>query len=178
VERPDLVRSLVLASTFSEIDRMLELNYQVRIQLIEEAGMGSLFGDYATTALFGRSFFATEEGRAFAELAVGSLAANDPDTYVRHLEAILEFGGCKSRGSAESFTERLRSVTIPALVMCGDEDVLTVPGFSKILAGALPNARLVVQSHCGHANLIERAAESGEIILEFLEEVSSGEAVR
>jgi len=52
--------------------------------------------------------------------------------------------------------------------MCGDEDVLTVPKFSRIIANHIANAQLIVQPGCGHVNLIEKPQECAEIIARFL----------
>ncbi|MES2937931.1 MAG: alpha/beta fold hydrolase [Pseudomonadota bacterium] len=165
-------RSLVLAATFSEIDRLLELNYRVRIDLIETIGMTRLLADFATTALFGRTFFETPQGRAAAANVLAAIQQNEQDIYLEHLRAVLRFGRCEPGQEAEpKFTARLPAITRPALVMCGEEDVLTVPKFSRILAAQLPDARLLVQERCGHVNLVEQPQESAAAILAFLRAV-------
>ena len=161
--------SLVLAATFSEIDRLLELNYRVRIALIEKIGMTQLLADFATTALFGRTFFETDKGRAAAANTLTMIQQNEQDMYIEHLRAVLRFGRCEPGQEKEAkFTERLRKMTCPALIMSGDEDVLTVTKFSRIMAAALPRAELTVQKECGHVNLIEKPEESSSLILAFL----------
>lgn len=161
--------SLVLAATFSEIDRMLELNYRVRIALIEQVGMTRILADFATTALFGRTFFETERGRAAAANTLTMIQQNEQEMYIEHLRAVLRFGRCEPGQEGEpKFTARLAKMTCPALVMTGDEDVLTVSKFAKIMAAALPRAELVIQQACGHVNLIEKPDESTGFILDFL----------
>ncbi len=172
---PARTRSLVLAATFSEIDRLLELNYRVRIDLIETVGMTKLLADFAATALFGRTFLETEAGRAAAENTLAVIQGNDQDIYLDHLRAVLRFGRCEPDQAAEpKFTSRLPAITCPALVMCGEEDVLTVPKFSRILASQLPNARLLIQPRCGHVNLIEQPLESARAIADFLHGLAAG----
>src|SRR5687768_7904921 len=161
--------SLVLAATFSEIDRLLELNYRVRIALIEKVGMTELLADFAVTALFGRSFYETERGRAVAANTLTMIQQNDKDMYIEHLRAVLRFGRCEAGQEHEpKFTARLKHMQCPALVMVGDEDVLTVAKFSKIMAAALPRAELVIQQACGHVTLVEKPEESARMILDFL----------
>lgn len=167
---PGRARSLVLAATFSEIDRLLELNYRVRIDLIKKVGMNKLLADFATTGLFGRSFLETEAGRMAAANTLAVIQSNDQEIYLEQLRAVLRFGRCGPDQVEEpNFTSRLASIKCPALVMCGDEDVLTVPKFSQILASCLPDARLLVQKECGHVNLLERPTESVAAIIGFLE---------
>lgn len=171
---PALVRSLVLAATFSEIDRILELNYRVRMALVQANGMSQLFADYAIAVLFGRSFFETEAGRARAAMAGNLLRQNDADTYVEHLQALLRFGRCEPDQAGEApFTERLPSILQPALVMCGEEDVLTVPKFSHVLAERLPNATLSILPKCGHANFGEQPEQSARLIVDFLDRLAA-----
>lgn len=161
--------TLVLAATFSEIDRLLELNYRVRIALIEKVGMTQLLADFAVTALFGRTFYETEKGRAVAANTLAMIQQNDKDMYIEHLRAVLRFGRCDpGQENEEKYTARLKKMQCPALVMVGDEDVLTVAKFSKIMAAALPRAELVIQQACGHVTLVEKPEESAEKILDFL----------
>ena len=161
--------SLLLAATFSEIDRMLELNYRVRIALIEKVGMTELLAQFAVTALFGRSFYETDKGRAIAANTLAMIQQNDKDMYIEHLRAVLRFGCCgPGQEKEEKYTARLKKMQCPALVMVGDEDVLTVAKFSKIMAAALPRAELIIQKACGHVTLVEKPEESAEMILDFL----------
>lgn len=166
---PQKTASLVLAATFSEIDRTLELNYRVRIALIEKVGMTQLLADFAVVALFGRSFYETEQGRAVAANTLAMIRQNDQEMYIEHLRAVLRFGQCEpGQNRAEPFTRHLPKMTMPALVMVGDEDVLTVPKFSRVMAAALPRAELVVQEGCGHVTLVEQPEASARRIVEFL----------
>lgn len=166
---PDRTQTLLLAATFSEIDYLLELNYRVRIALIGKLGMGELLADYAATALFGRTFLQTPQGRAAAANTINVIRANDPEIYVEHLMAVLRFGCCEPGQENEpKFTERLRRLTMPTLITVGDEDVLTVPRFSRIMAETLPNAKLVIQPGAGHVTIVEQPAESARLVLDFL----------
>jgi pimeloyl-ACP methyl ester carboxylesterase len=168
------VRSLVLAATFAEVDPLLELNYRVRIALVEQTGMSELFANYALALLFGRSVHASERGRAITAFAAQALRQNDPDTYVAHLKAILRFGRCEPEQRAEHrFTERLPGLDRPALVLVGDEDVLTAPVFSRQLAQGLPQARLEVLPGCGHATFAEAPDASADLILSFLADIAA-----
>lgn len=161
--------SLILTATFSEIDPMLELNYRVRIELIRQTGMSQLLADLAVTSLFGRTFFASPQGKAVAANTLNMIRANDIDIYIEHLTAVLRYGRCEAgQDRAAPFTQNLKDIKNPTLILCGDEDVLTVPKFSKIMAANLPAAKLVVQTGCGHLNIIEKVDECAALILEFL----------
>lgn len=164
-------RSLILTATFSEIDPMLELNYRVRIELIRQTGMSQLLADLAVTSLFGRTFYASPQGKAVAANTLNMIRANDIDIYIEHLTAVLRYGQCEpGQDRGAPFTRHLKDLAMPTLILCGDEDVLTVPKFSKIMAAHLPAAKLVVQTECGHLNIIEKADECARLILDFLKD--------
>jgi pimeloyl-ACP methyl ester carboxylesterase len=57
---------------------------------------------------------------------------------------------------------------LPALVIVGEEDVLTPPDAARRMAAAIPGARLVVVSGAGHLPPVERPTETTAAILDFL----------
>ncbi len=66
--------------------------------------------------------------------------------------------------------DRLSTVEHPTLTICGRRDLLTPHKFSQAIAEAMPNARDVALSYCGHACMIERADRFNEIVAHFLDE--------
>jgi pimeloyl-ACP methyl ester carboxylesterase len=165
-------KTLLLAATFSEIDKLLELNYRVRIGLIEKMGMSELVSKFAITALFGRSFFETEQGQQVAKMTIEMIMQNDPEMYCEHLRAVLRFGRCElGQENEPKYTAKLPNMNVPALITVGEEDVLTVAKFSKIMADGLPNAKLVIQERAGHVTITEQPVESGKLVLDFLSEL-------
>jgi pimeloyl-ACP methyl ester carboxylesterase len=81
-------------------------------------------------------------------------------TFVRQCDACL----------GHDALERLGGILQPALVVCGQEDVLTPPRFARELAAALPDAHLVSLPHAGHLVMAEAARRFDEIVLQFLED--------
>jgi pimeloyl-ACP methyl ester carboxylesterase len=62
----------------------------------------------------------------------------------------------------------LPKIVVPALVLVGDEDVITPVAESKSMAEALPNARLEVISRAGHLAPYENPSDANAAILRFL----------
>ena len=60
------------------------------------------------------------------------------------------------------------TITVPALVMVGNQDILTPRGDSEELAERLPNAELVVISGAAHGFMVEHATTFNRVLLEFL----------
>lgn len=65
--------------------------------------------------------------------------------------------------------DRLPQIAVPTLVMTGTDDVLIPPGNSKIIAGRIPNARLMEFSDAGHLFFIEKAEEVNQALLDFFQ---------
>lgn len=70
-------------------------------------------------------------------------------------------------------TPRLRMdrITVPCLVIGGEEDFASFPSDSRALAAALPDARVHVLSGCGHFAMAERADEFTALVNAFLNTV-------
>ena len=79
--------------------------------------------------------------------------------YAGQLKAIWEFNAF----------DRLPQLAVPTLVMTRTDDVLVVPGNSKIIAERIPNARLIEFPEAGHLFFIEKAEEVNRDLIEFFQ---------
>ena len=68
---------------------------------------------------------------------------------------------------AFDFTERMREVQQPTLVICGAHDRMTPVGQARILAASIPNARIEVIAEAGHMVMIERPFEVAAALVGF-----------
>jgi pimeloyl-ACP methyl ester carboxylesterase len=64
--------------------------------------------------------------------------------------------------------DRLADIHCPTLVITGSDDKIVPAANSRILAERIPHAELAVLPGAGHGYLVEMAAESNTIVLEFL----------
>lgn len=70
--------------------------------------------------------------------------------------------------------DRVGHLRVPALVLCGTEDVMTPPRYSRYLAERLPRlSRLVLVEGATHAVLLERPEEVIRAVEAFLEGLGS-----
>jgi pimeloyl-ACP methyl ester carboxylesterase len=53
----------------------------------------------------------------------------------------------------------LRSITIPTLIVWGAEDLIMPLAHGWEFAAGIPNSRLIVIDHCGHAPMVEKPSE-------------------
>jgi pimeloyl-ACP methyl ester carboxylesterase len=72
-----------------------------------------------------------------------------------------------------SIVDRLAGVEVPSLVIVGEEDASLPPPISREIAEALPNASLVIIPEAGHLSALEKPDEVTEVMLEFLDGVTS-----
>ncbi|MEN9505950.1 MAG: hypothetical protein RI958_1876 [Actinomycetota bacterium] len=157
----DRVRSLTLACTACR-------NHPWRRELLtewatnaSEKGMGAMTHEAARWVIGPRSFRRLLP--AFGWL--GPLAMGRPShAFVAQVRAIL--------ATDESMAEQLSTITVPALVMVGNQDILTPRGDAEEIADRLPNAELVVISGAAHGFMVEHASTFNRVLLDFLGRVS------
>jgi 3-oxoadipate enol-lactonase len=66
-------------------------------------------------------------------------------------------------------TETLAIITVPTLIICGDEDVLTPPKESEALRAAIPEAQLAVIPGAGHVSNVEHPAAFNAVLFGFIQ---------
>ena len=65
-------------------------------------------------------------------------------------------------------TDRLSLITAPALLVVGEEDILTPPRYSWRLKEKIPHAEIMVIEECGHVPPIEKPERFNAVVREFL----------
>ena len=73
----------------------------------------------------------------------------------------------------KSVLERLSSITVPTLVLCGREDTATVPARSEAIASRIPRAKLAWIEDSGHMSAIEQPEAVANLIVPFVRRVMS-----
>lgn len=67
--------------------------------------------------------------------------------------------------------EVVQRITVPTLVLCGDEDMATPPSLGQALAAALPNARFQLIYQAGHLPSIEQPRAVAAAMRQFFKEL-------
>jgi pimeloyl-ACP methyl ester carboxylesterase len=79
----------------------------------------------------------------------------------------------KERPSLYTLVDEMKRITVPTLIITGDEDwPCLLPGV--LMKQSIPSAALAVMPNCGHAINIEEPDEYNRIVAEFLSQVESG----
>ena len=152
---PGRVRSLVLMDTRSgaDSDAGRAARREMAVQVADE-GSGILVAD------FQRSLLSPGAGLVARVRLRGMIEATPAETIVAALE------GMARRADR---TDMLHSITVPTLVMVGEDDQRTPPAVAGHMAGLIPNARLVVLPGAGHLPPIETPEAVNEALRAFWE---------
>lgn len=157
VMHPDRVRSLTLACTACR-------NQPWRVQLLcgwaEQAkrdGVGAMAGQAARWVIGPRSF-----RRVVPVLGwLGPLGfGRSSEAFAGQVAAIVT--------ADDSLADELANITVPTLIIAGNQDILTPRGDSEELAERIPTAELVVISGAAHGLMIEHASTFNRVLGDFL----------
>lgn len=151
---PDRVRGLVLADTDARIGtRSL---WEERIQGIRARGIAP-FADLILERWFGASFHRAQPAavRGWKNLLLGASS----EGYLGSCAALRDADLC---GAAAS-------IQVPALCICGSEDVATPAAAMRELAARIPGARFAELAGAGHLPPVERPCEFALLVADFLE---------
>ena len=72
--------------------------------------------------------------------------------------------------STHNVVSQLPSVTAPAHVICGEEDIFTPPRYSVEIANAIPGARLTEMPEVGHGMFWEATDAFNALVRDFIDE--------
>ncbi len=174
VTHPEKVASLILVAAFSELDYTMEMNWRMRLAIVEQVGINSILQDHVTMWVLSRRFLETERGRETARGLREALLLNTPALYAEFLRAILHFGRVlPGQEGQPTYTHLLRTIHIPTLLVVGEQDILTPVLFSQKIQEEMPKgvAELEVIPACGHVTFVEQPEENARLVLEFIERV-------
>ena len=157
LRHPELVRSLVLDSTWARADRFLRTFMEAWTWLpngapSERAMMEAFFAFIYTPR-------AHESGMvdAIIEDAMAFPFPQSPEAFVRQLEA----------WKVHDTLDRLPEIDCPTLVIAGDIDIVTPPRYGRIVAEAIPGAEFVVLEGEAHQPFQESPEQFNELVAAF-----------
>jgi pimeloyl-ACP methyl ester carboxylesterase len=166
---PGKLKSLIVVGGFSELDRATELNFRLRLRLIEKLGMSDEVADYMGLWTLTRKFINSDAGYATMRANQANIRANSAESYSAFVEALLKWGRCQPGQEREpKFTTLLDSIRTPTLVVTSDDDHLIPRELSELIAARIAGAKLVVMPGAGHIPFMEQPDEVVRIALEFL----------
>jgi 2-hydroxy-6-oxonona-2,4-dienedioate hydrolase len=151
LDRPDLIRGLVLAGSAGLIERTTVNDVQIRPsrEWLEDK-IGELFFDRTKMR-------ASDVDRAFVELSDR-----------RHARAMVKLSRTARRNHLGDQIARIKT---PTLLIWGRQDVVTPPEACEELLTKIKNSRAVWLDNCGHAPMLECPEAFGEALCGFAAEL-------
>ena len=125
--------------------------------------------------IYDRSVTGSADMRAFAEARADFLLAQPPDLAVRRevIETMSRIDPAAYRTGAAAVwladqSDRARSIQVPTLILCGEEDRPTPPDLSRELHKLIPHACLELILRAGHLTNLEQPNEFNRLVDDFL----------
>lgn len=154
---PDRVRAVILADTKAQADpEPARANRERVAAAVLEDGTDILLTE-ALPTLVGAT---TKERRGMVLGRIRGLVQAAPPAAVAWAQRAMA-------ARPDSFGT-LRSLTVPALVVVGEEDELSPPSDARAMAEAIPGARLAVIEKAGHLSAVEQPEAFNRVVAEFV----------
>lgn len=154
---PERVRALVLCDTSARIGSVA--SWEERIGLVKSGALEALVRP-SMERWFTQHYRArcVPEVRGYSNM----LRRTTVDGYI---------GTCYALRDAD-FTQEVSRIQVPALVLCGDQDIATPPHLGQELAGLLPRAQFALIEQAAHLPCIEQPAAVVTRMMQFFKEVA------
>lgn len=154
VERPDLVRSLMLFGPILEPPEAARERLSDRAVTARREGMAGIADAVAAGGVSG----ATRNGNPLA------------GAFIResHMRQNAEDFAWSCEALARAKAADHRRIKCPALLVTGDEDSVAPPTMAHSLAERIGGARAVIVDRCGHWLTVEKPTACGDLLREAL----------
>jgi pimeloyl-ACP methyl ester carboxylesterase len=157
ITRPEQVRSLILGCTACGGKEATPATENVMSVLAARAFMTAEEGVWAMVPYIYDA--STPRERVKEDLAIRMRTFPKAESYMAQLMGVM----------AWSSFDRLGSIKAPTLIIQGESDELIPPENARVLAGAIPGARLVILEHASHIFPTDQPERALEAILGFLD---------
>lgn len=160
---PERIASLTLYATWAELDNQMAQCLLLRQRLLNAMGPAEY---HRATPLFLYAPYYTKVSKAKIEDEIQAAIAHSPPASIMsaRVTGIMKFDGLQ-------YLDRIKC---PTMVLVADDDILTPPYSSELIASQLPAARLVRLPRGGHAVSRAEPAQFNETVLGFLAQHAIG----
>ena len=156
---PERVQALILADTRAEPDSpQAKASRDTAIAGVQQRGAAA-YAREMLPRLLGSSSLVNPQ---IAERAFRIMASQPVQGTVEALKALRDRPDSRST---------LPAISVPALVLVGQEDALTPPSEAEAMAKAIPDAGIAVIPRAGHLSPLENARAVNRVLRRFLQEL-------
>lgn len=162
--RPDLLRSLILIETSADPEPSENIpRYRLLNLIARWFGFGPVTGA-VMKIMFGQKFLNDPTRAAEREHWVRELHNNDRVGITRAVTGVI---------NRQGVYDELDRISLPTLILVGDQDVATVPDKSRRIQARIPGAQLVILEGAGHTSSVEEPEQVNQAIAQFLTQLSA-----
>jgi 3-oxoadipate enol-lactonase len=162
--RPDLLRSLILIETTSDPEPTENLGRYRLLNLIARwIGFGPVTNP-VMKIMFGQKFLNDPARTVEREEMKQWLHANNRVGVTRAVMGVI---------TRQGVYDEIDKITVPTLIMVGDQDVATVPAKSERMHVKIKGSKLVIVPGGGHSSTVEEPAFINQTISDFLNSLKS-----
>jgi 3-oxoadipate enol-lactonase len=158
VKYPEKVSSMTVIDSVSELSPLLNAAVSSWIPAAETAD-GSSFYKLVLPWLYSSSFIENNE-TVLSERQRGMERLTE-DYFRGQISLYKSF-------LKINITSELNKINCPALIICGEEDILKPPAFSRIIADKISGSQYITIPGCGHVAIFEKPNELKSLISGFL----------
>jgi 3-oxoadipate enol-lactonase len=162
--RPELVRSLVLLDTSADPEEPASARKdRLLANIFRVVGIGPVRKP-TMKLMFGPTFLADPKSEPIVAEWIRRLSECDRGAIRQAVRGVANRNGV---------LDEIGSITAPTLVVVGEHDAATPPQRARIIAGAIPGARLEIVANSGHSSTVEQPEALTSLILSFINEVDA-----
>jgi len=152
----ELLKSLILLATSAEIEPF-KFKYNLLNTIVKLFGVKAVIGK-VMPIMFGQTFLNDPNRQDEVNFWKGEIL-NNQKTITKSVSGVIQ---------REMVSKELDNVSVPTLVIAGDEDVATTLEKSRNIKLKIPQAHLAVIKRAGHSSTIEEPRQVIEAIEVFL----------
>lgn len=156
---PDMTKSISVIDSVSELDPVCE-GFVLGWKLLCDTGDGEAFFWGMAPSIYGPDFI--RDNREMLSARAKAMKDN-PNGYLGGQKTLYD-----SFAADVYMTGELPRIQCPALILCGEQDILKPPRFSKLMAERIPNAEYLTIPGCGHVAIFEKPKELESAIFGFV----------
>jgi len=159
ITQPEMIESITIIDSVSELDEIILKFVNGWIELCDFQD-GEKFFRLILPTIYGPTYLAQNkealEKRALAMKAIDySYFVGQKYLYQTFINDVV-------------MTHQLHKIKCPALIICGEDDILKPVKFSKIIANNIKQSELVIVPDCGHVAIYEKFEELLTLITGFI----------
>ncbi|MDM8549131.1 alpha/beta fold hydrolase [Desulfobacterales bacterium HSG2] len=157
--KPDLIRSLILMETSADPESFgNKIRYRVLNLIARRFGLKPV-ADQVMPIMFGEKFLKDPDRAGERAVWRRRMIANDRIGITRAAQGVIDRRGVY---------EELHRISVPTLIIVGDQDAATVPAKSERIHARISGSKLVFIPGAGHSSTIEEPETVNTALEDFL----------